>query len=178
MLAALPLALLLALTGCGTSGDGGSGRSGDHVASAGGSTAEGDGNESGEPLSEDETYEKLLEFAQCLRDKGLAVEDPAPGEGIQVQVEGDPTQADAAMQACDHLAPPPPAGSDAGEEREDMLAYAQCMRDNGVEKFADPKPGEGISIGPEVLDDPDFSGAEEACDEILGGDRATNKSDG
>jgi hypothetical protein len=164
-LAAVPIALMLALTGCGT--DGGGGDAGDEVASAADNTPD-EEQETTEPLSEDEKYEKLLELAQCLRDNGLDVEDPAPGEGIQVQVDGDPSQADAAMQECEHLAPPPPAGEDAADEREDMLAYAQCMRDNGVEQFADPKPGEGINIGPEVVEDPDFEAAEETCNEVAG----------
>lgn len=163
-LAAVPIALTLALAGCGA--DGSDGGAGDDVVSATGSTPAED--ESREPQSEDEKYEMLLEFAQCLRDNGLDVADPAPGEGIQVQVDGDPSQSDAAMQACEHLAPPPPAGEDTGDEREDMLAYAQCMRDNGVEQFADPKPGEGINIGPEVVEDPDFELAQETCDEISG----------
>ncbi|MPZ95772.1 MAG: hypothetical protein GEU96_12895 [Propionibacteriales bacterium] len=51
-----------------------------------------------------------------------------------------------------------------------MLEYAKCMRDNDVEKFKDPKPGEGIDIGPEVVEDPDFKAAEETCnEEVFGG---------
>lgn len=49
-----------------------------------------------------------------------------------------------------------------------MLAYAQCMRDNGVEQFAEPKPGEGINIGPEVVEDPDFEAAENTCNDVTG----------
>lgn len=167
ILAAVPLALLLALSAA-LAGCGSDDRSGDGVASASG--------ESSKPLSEDELHEKLLAYAQCLRDNGLDVEDPAPGEGIQIQVEGDRAQADAAMKACEDLAPPPPSDTEEADARENMLKYAKCMRDNGVEKFADPKPGEGINIGPEVAEDPDFKKAEETCDEVFGGDTNRNSN--
>lgn len=182
--AVLPLAVVLALTACGSTDEDDAGN-GDDVASADDSStpdgdSEGDGNsgEPGEALTDEELHDKLLEYAQCLRDQGLDVEDPAPGEGIQIRVEGDPSKSDAALEACEHLSPPPPPGEDEGEEREDMLAYAQCMRDNGVEKFKDPAPGEGINIGPEVVEDPDFESAEEICNELFfGGQPDTQESD-
>lgn len=181
LLAAIPLVAMLALTGCGANGDSQDGTD-DDVASADGSTpddSEGDdGGESSEPLSDDELHQKLLEYAQCLRDHGVDVDDPAPGEGIQLQLEGDPHQADEAMKACEDLAPPAPADEGDGAEREDMLAYAQCMRDNGVEKFADPKPGEGIDIGPEVAEDPDFKAAEETCNELVFDGQPDTQGDG
>ena len=75
------------------------------------------------------------------------------------------------MEACEEFLPPaPPAEVDEEQMWEYMLAFAQCMRDNGVEDFADPRPGEGINIGPEVAEDPDFEQAEQTCDEeIIGG---------
>jgi hypothetical protein len=122
----------------------------------------------------------MLDYAQCLRDHGVNVEDPAPGEGIQLKLEGGRHQADAALEACKDLAPPPPPGGDVdeGEERQDMLDYAQCMRDNGVEHFADPKPGEGIDIGPSVVEDPDYETAKQACGEIFGGPDSAEQSRG
>ncbi|TDE12202.1 hypothetical protein [Jiangella asiatica] len=176
-LAALPLVILVALTGCGS--DDGSGDDDGSVASADGGTPsdsgddgsrDDDSGDGGKPLSEDELHDRLLEYAQCLRDHGLDVEDPAPGEGIQIQNEGDPSKSDEAMAACEDVAPPsPPEGSE-DDDREDMLTFAQCMRDNGVEAFKDPKPGEGINIGPEVAEDPDFVAAEQTCnDQVFGG---------
>jgi hypothetical protein len=156
---------MLALTGCGSDA-GGNDRG---VASANDGD-QGNGGGSDAPPGEDETHERMLAYAQCLRDQGLDVEDPAPGEGIQLQGDGDPSRLDAAVDACEDLSPPPAAGvPDEDEVRENMLEYATCMRDNGVQKFADPKPGEGIDIGPEVTDDPDFAKAEQTCRELLGG---------
>ncbi|MGH8792557.1 MAG: hypothetical protein ACRDXX_07925 [Stackebrandtia sp.] len=167
-LAALPLALLLALTGCNSD--------------EGGDAAK-DGGESDAPLSEEEIYEANLKYAECLRDNGLDVEDPKPGEGLQVQVEGEEEQeiADAAMKACEEHAPEggAPSEEEQEEEREEMLEYAKCMRDNGVEDFADPKPGEGINIDEDVAGDPDFEAAEKACEDALGAEgQRTETEDG
>lgn len=165
-LAVLPIALLVALTGCGPDTGDGAG-----VASAtGGDTSSGDSGESAEPMSEDEQYEQMLDYAQCLREHGLDVQDPAPGEGIEVRIEGGPDKSDAALEACEDLAPQPPAGGpDQREARADMLAYAKCMRDNGVEEFEDPKPGKGIHLDATIAEDPDFEEAEQACAEHFGG---------
>jgi hypothetical protein len=171
VLAALPLALMLALTGC----DSDNGGNDNDVASANdGNQDDGnqdDGGESASPPSEDELYQMQLEYVECLREHGLDVDDPQPGEGVQLQIDGDPATAEAAMEACEDLMPPPPeGGQDEAEVREDMLEYAQCMRDNGVEEFEDPQPDEGIDIGPQVAEDPDFETAQETCDEVFGGD--------
>jgi hypothetical protein len=72
----------------------------------------------------------------------------------------------AADEKCESLMPAPPAGSeDDQEDRDRMLAYAQCMRDKGVPNFPDPKPGEGINLDGDVLDlnSPAFKAAEQAC---------------
>jgi hypothetical protein len=106
------------------------------------------------------------------REHGVDVDDPQPGQGIQLQVgPEDQATAEEAMEACEEFLPPaPPAEVDEEQMWEYMLAFAQCMRDNGVEDFADPQPGEGINIGPEVAEDPDFEQAEQTCDEeIFGG---------
>nr|QZD53566.1 hypothetical protein K3N28_12310 [Glycomyces sp. TRM65418] len=49
---------------------------------------------------------------------------------------------------------------------EAMVNYAGCMRDNGVEEFPDPG-GNGLQIGPEIVDDPEFEAAQEACQDEL-----------
>lgn len=170
-LAAMPLLLALTLPGCG--GDFGVSDA-DGVASVNTPAPGDDGSDSddgegtGAPGAKGKSRgEMLLEAAQCLRDHGVDVEDPPPGEGIHIQNDGDPTKANAALKACGHLFPPAER-EDPGQEREDMMAMAACMRENGVEHFADPKPGEGINIGPEVAEDPDFPAAEEACNGSLG----------
>ncbi len=52
--------------------------------------------------------------------------------------------------------------------REDRtLAYAQCMRDNGVPGFPDPGPDGSLRIGPEVNpNSPEFEQAQQACQDL------------
>jgi hypothetical protein len=170
------LLVLLPLTACGSNGDDG-GTGGVASANGGNGTSEDAGGSDGK-LSDKELHERLLKYAKCLRDNGLDVKDPAPGEGIQVENKGDPHQADAALKACEDVAPPAQSKGDEAAEREGMLAYAKCMRDNGVEKFADPKQGEGVDIGPEVAQDPDFKQAEEECEDVAGADKPRSESGG
>ncbi|MEV6109613.1 hypothetical protein AB0M28_33635 [Streptomyces sp. NPDC051940] len=165
-LALLPLATALALTACAKDG-------GDNgVASANGSKK---GSPSASPsLSRDE---QVLRYARCLRENGVDVADPKPGEGIQLSATtpAEKEKQDKALEACRAFAGAPPSEEDNAEEREDMLKYAACMRDNGVEAFKDPKPGEGINVGPEIVEDPDFKAAEKKCDVGMGdGKKVTN----
>ncbi|WP_405801137.1 hypothetical protein [Streptomyces sp. NBC_01506] len=58
----------------------------------------------------------------------------------------------------------PDASPTSMEER--GLAYAECMRENGVTKFPDPAEGGGIKLDPSSGVDPEsaeFNKAEEAC---------------
>ncbi|MFC4465293.1 hypothetical protein ACFPH6_12210 [Streptomyces xiangluensis] len=153
-LAALPLAITLALTGCDSDGGGkNDGAAGDSPS-----------------LSRDEM---MVRYAQCLRKHGVDVEDPKPGEGLALSNNGgDQAKVDKAMETCREYEPPAPSDEDNAKERKEMLEFAQCMRKNGVDKFADPKEGEGIGIDAEVAEDPDFKQAEKKC----GGGEGDTKS--
>lgn len=164
------LALGLTLTACGGDDSGG-------IASAGGdSTADSDasagaGGEGGEGGGD---REQMLKFTACLREHGLEVQDPAPGEGLRLQFGGpdgpqvDRETVDEAMQACQEYAPQGQMGGGNPEMREAMLKMAECMRENGVEEFPDPEPGQmGMQITPETGEDPQFEAAQEACRGIM-----------
>jgi hypothetical protein len=165
ILAALPLALTLALTGCG-----GDDKDDKGVASAGG-TKQGDAGGGGEKLSQEE---RGVKFAQCMRDHGVDMEDPKPGGGIQLKVKGNKAEVDKAMEACrqyspgaDRTGPPDP------KQQERAREFAACMRKNGVEKFPDPDPNQpGIRIDKNTVgDDPDLETAQQACQKFLQGGR-------
>jgi hypothetical protein len=49
----------------------------------------------------------MLKFAQCMREHGVDVPDPKPGEGVKIQAPegGDKDKADAAQKACRDLLP-------------------------------------------------------------------------
>lgn len=152
--------LALALAGCGTDDSGGG------VASAGGEQ----GTEATEPsLDRDELGVK---FAQCMRENGVPMDDPEPGGRIGIKVDGSVGQAtvEAAMEACREYNPQAQGGGAADPKMaERARAYAQCMRDNGVEAFPDPQPGGGMRVDKGIADDPDFAAAEQTCQGNLAG---------
>lgn len=127
-----------------------------------------------------------LEFAECMREHGVEVEDPQPGQGgvIIGKIEkkagegsSEPLEDPAteeAMKACGEIledSAPELSPEEEEEHREQALAFAQCMREHGVE-MPDPQfsadgnmtqriggPG---SDGP-APDSPAFEAAQEAC---------------
>ncbi|MFD0688228.1 hypothetical protein [Actinomadura fibrosa] len=163
-LAALPLVLALALTGCG--GDDGGEKDG--VASAGGGKT-GGAAAGGAKLSQEEMGVK---FAECMRKNGIPMDDPKDGK-ILLKIDKKTPKAtvDKAMEACRQYNPQANAtGAPDPKEQERGRKYAECMRSNGVEAFQDPKPGQrGIMIDGKVAEDPDFKAAQEKCQKILQG---------
>lgn len=158
-LAALPLALALLLGGCGSEDDG------VEVASAGGGSEE---TEASEPSLT--PHEMGVKFAQCMRENGIDMDDPKPGEGVKMTSTGvDQAVMEAAQEACREYNPQQNAGPEQqAEMAERGRQFAQCMRDNGVEAFQDPDPNQpGIRIDKSVADDPDFEAAQQTCQELL-----------
>jgi hypothetical protein len=92
--------------------------------------------------------DKAMKFAECMRDNGVSeFPDPDASGGLTIDgvVNGsslDPSTAawKEAIGACKDLQPPgfTGPGEVTAEEQEERLAFAQCMRDNGVEDFPDP----------------------------------------
>lgn len=150
-LVAVTLALCaVALVGCGGGGSG----------SGGGEGAAGE-------------EEAALEFTECLREHGVEVEDPKPGQkNIEVGDGNDPTTKKALAACNDKL---PTAGqelsAEEGEEfREGALALAECFRKEGID-MGDPEilgPGKfHLDIEGIDTESPAFEAAREACDEKL-----------
>ncbi|MBT2411911.1 hypothetical protein J7I94_15265 [Streptomyces sp. ISL-12] len=143
---AVPLVVTLALTGCGGSADD---ESAVERAAA----------------SRNAEDEKAVEYAECLRENGLDVEDPGEGGGLRITGRAQKEVLDKAMEACRDLNPMQGNETANAEAEERMREQAACMRKNGVEEFPDPEPGKGIRIGRSVVEDPDFEAAEKACQE-------------
>lgn len=147
---ALAVLIVVGLTGCGKpTGDG---------ASADPSTA-----------AADDPQDQGVKFAQCMREHGIPMEDPKPGEGIRLTVPQDipKEDVDTANAECKQYLP---GGGDrpvpTDEEMEKLRAFSQCMRDNGVEKFPDPGQDGGLMIDQGSGVDPEsdeFKAAQEAC---------------
>lgn len=158
---ALPMTLGLALVGCGRADDGPS------VASADGGGAAGPtASASAVAMSDDD---RRREFARCMRENGVDMPDPEPGQGgirIQKPPNGDGAKMQAAMEQCRNLLP---NGGDVQltpEQVEQLRELAKCMRANGVPNFPDPEadgrlqlqPGSGMN-----REDPTFQAAMEKC---------------
>ena len=137
-----------------------------------------------------ELRESGLEFARCMRENGVDMPDPKTDEnGVTIANGGaesmgvnggrPSSRLRAAEEKCrKHLRdvkPPQMSAEQQKEFRQQALAHAKCMRDNGVD-FPDPKfPEEGgalVDIGPGSGIDPSsptFKRADEQCRELMGG---------
>jgi hypothetical protein len=99
-------------------------------------------------------YESAVKFSECMRENGVS-EFPDPDASGSLTIDGvlngsslDPSSPawKAAMAACKDLQPSGFTGDEdvTAEEQEARLEFAQCIRDNGVEDFPDPAPGDPL----------------------------------
>src|SRR5215218_5158520 len=102
------------------------------VACGGGGSGSGGGGESAS------VEEAELEFAECMREHGVEMEDPKPGQNIAIEDDGPTTRK--ALAACDgKLGNGQELSAEEDEEfREGWLAFSQCMREKGID-LADPR---------------------------------------
>jgi hypothetical protein len=123
-----------------------------------------------------------LDFARCMREHGIDMPDPGSGparRGMTRLGTSDAEKMQAAMEACREqfegvMGEGPQELTQ--EQRDAMLAFAQCMREHGID-MPDPNTsggGLGIQIAPgsgTARIDPEsseFQEAQEACDDLLG----------
>jgi hypothetical protein len=138
--------------------------------------------------------EAFLAFAACMRENGIDMPDPQfdaggqgggfrivrPGSGDGQPIDFQSEEFQAAQETCDDLLEGLVGTQDPeaiAERQEAMLAFAQCMRENGVD-MPDPDvgggPGFGVRIGgPDSDSDidpgsPEFQAAMETCQPALG----------
>jgi len=165
LLLAVPisLALALAVSGCAGAADG------DQVATADGAgptASAGAGDGDGVDGLTDE--ERQLRFARCMRENGVDMPDPEPGERGAMQgfgTDSDMEKVEAAIEQCREFLP---GGGETGqsdpEHLERVREIAKCMRENGVTDFPDPdvdgRMNLDLSMSP---DDPTFQAAMEKC---------------
>jgi hypothetical protein len=113
-----------------------------------------DAAEAGDAGKTNADYEKAVKFSECMRDNGVG-EFPDPDESGRLTVDAvvngssiDPNSPvwDAAIGACRDLQPPGFTGDDevTPSEQEARLEFARCIRENGVDDFPDPGPGDPL----------------------------------
>ena len=131
--------------------------------------------------------EAMLAYTQCMRDEGIDLPDPqtdgAGGGGMIVvdeQVDPGDDRFQEAQATCAPIMEEAMGDFEIDPEqeaemREQMLAFAACMRDQGID-FPDPTFGEGGRVevglggaGPGDVESEEWQAAQQACDEELGG---------
>lgn len=152
-----------------------------------------------EPSSESDQEQAMLNFAACMRDNGVDIDDPTVDADGNVQFGGfrvavqegeiDRVAMDAAMAECQEHLESITLGRGGGdfdptELQDTMVEYAACMRENGYDMpdpdfssfgpgaGGEPGQGGGGPFGSIDFNDPDFVSAQEACEDILGSFRA------
>ena len=143
---------------------------------------------SSEPEASVDPEDAALAFAQCMREHGVDMPDPQVGGNgemsFSIRAGGpdglDREQLQEAQEACQDLMPTGlgKPGDIPQEQRDAMLAFAQCMREHGID-MPDPQfeTGGRVMIGGPGEDgegpkfDPrsdEFQAAEDACGDLLG----------
>jgi hypothetical protein len=178
-------ALVLAVGLLGACGGGSGDEDGDEVASLEDGESSSDSspdNTATADTASTDPEQAMLDFAECMRDHGVEMDDPQfDGEGGGgIELEATPENEDeieAAQEACQPIMENARGEIEVDPEREaemreQMLEYAQCMRDHGIDMpdpvFSDEGgfvvqqggPGSG---GANPRDDDDFEAAQEAC---------------
>jgi hypothetical protein len=112
-------------------------------------------------------------YAQCMRSHGVAnFPDPqGPDQNaflISSSVQDNPNF-QSASKACAPLRPQQNGGgSGGGVSQQQLLAFAQCMRQNGVPNFPDPAPDGAVSLGGVNPNSPQFQSARQTCEAKTG----------
>jgi hypothetical protein len=157
-----------------------------------GSSDDNGGSGSSAKSQDDKAFEGALKYAKCMREHGIDMPDPqrVGSGGIKQTMNGKPgsrAKMDAANKDCQKYMQTgggrAPSAAEQAKAKDAMLAYAKCMRDNGVD-MPDPKfsnsgggvtfelggPGsKGGSTGGPNPDSPTFKAADKACHSKLAG---------
>jgi hypothetical protein len=162
--------LALSAAACGSDdGDGG-------VASVDGTASESASDDGGGGGGPEDFEEEALAYSECMRDNGIEeFPDPELSEGrmglaLPKGIDPESEEFKAAEEACEDMRPGPDENATIDPELYDqLLAYSECMRENGIEEFPDPNPNGGIVMNGELGFDPEseeFQAADEACADL------------
>lgn len=152
-------ALALLGTACGGGSSGGDGK---EKASGANTT----GREGGPSM------DQQLKFAKCMRENGVDVPDPKPGEDSRAVTIGgsgaSQEKVEKAMKTCQKSAGIPAPKPISQAEKDKMIKLARCMRGHGVD-MPDPKfddrgaAGAAIQLPSSGAEKDKFEKANKAC---------------
>ncbi|MER6200166.1 hypothetical protein ABT234_22690 [Streptomyces sp. NPDC001586] len=116
-------------------------------ASGGGGANSSGANSSGAGADAD----RAVKMRQCLREHGIDVPDPEPGQdprGMTLGGGADPQKMQEAMKACG-MGGPGSGKEPTQEEKDQELKWIRCMRENGV-ALKDPEYNGGMKSATEI----------------------------
>ncbi|ORT58747.1 hypothetical protein [Streptomyces sp. CB03238] len=99
------------------------------------------GTKSEDVSGEGKKADQALEYRKCLREQGLDVPEPKPGEdprGIAIGGDLSKEQMEKAFKACRSKSGAAGSGEITQADKDKALKFARCMRENGV-NMPDPK---------------------------------------
>ncbi|MEU9706439.1 hypothetical protein [Streptomyces sp. NPDC047981] len=136
-------------------------------------TAGGGDKAGGETVSEEgKKADQALEHRKCLREQGLDVPEPKPGEeGVGLTIGGglSKEELEKAFKACRDKGEAGIGKELTQADKDKMIKYAQCMRKNGFD-MPDPTFGEsGVTAAqplPQGEEMKKFEKANKACESV------------
>ncbi|WP_405616375.1 hypothetical protein [Streptomyces sp. NBC_01508] len=143
--AALFASLALGLVAC--SGDSGGG-------------AKDAGSGGGDTVKTEE--DQALEHRECLREQGLDIPEPkTDGEGTTLELGGSEAEVEKAFKACQDKAVGGGPKELTQAEKDKQLAFARCMRENGID-MPDPTFEGGAMQAAPMVEEKDMKKFEKA----------------
>ncbi|MBK5993588.1 hypothetical protein JHN53_18460 [Streptomyces sp. MBT58] len=144
------------------------------VLSATACSGDGGGTKSGGSASDTRKTkeDQALEHRKCLREQGLEIPEPKPGEaGVGITLDGggmSRQEVEKAFKACQDKAVGGGPKELTQAEKDKMVAFARCMRKNGFD-MPDPKFDGGAMQAAPALKAEDmkkFEKAGKACESV------------
>lgn len=144
------------------------------VLSATACSGDGGGTKSGGSASDTKKTkeDQALEHRKCLREQGLKIPEPKPGEaGVGITLDGggmSQQEMEKAFKACQDKAVGGGPKELTQAEKDKMVAFARCMRKNGFD-MPDPKfEGGAMQAAPALKaeDMKKFEKANKACESV------------
>ncbi|MFE9398492.1 hypothetical protein [Streptomyces flavidovirens] len=141
---------------------------------SGGTDSGSDGTSNDSGTNAGKASDDAAKHRKCLRDNGLDVPDPKPGQderGMTISGDGMSKEAmEKALKACAGKGGPGSAGGGITQaDKDKMIKHAQCMRENGY-NMPDPKFDGGMAQAmpmPKGAEKEKFEKANKACESIV-----------
>lgn len=115
--------------------------------------------------------ERGRQYARCMREQGVEMDDPGSGGEIRVRkIPGGRDKFEAAMKACRQYTPFANRAGINPQDLEQLREFAKCMRGQGIDMpDPDPNGGGGALIKKREVDEARLREAMKACEGHLPG---------